>query len=213
MSDTKSKDRKIEIIATIMLGIIMVAISWSSYQSHLWSGVQTFLLRDVNKDSLDVTKKELQQGQYSAVDLLTFTQYSNALIRKDQNLTNFYYERFRPEMRVAVDAWLKTDPLNNPDAPATPFAMSEYNKTYAIEAQQSAQKTELELQQAQQANENSSNYVLLTVIYSSALFIDGIIGRTSTRKIGLILLAMTLVITIVATVALLQLPLARSIQM
>jgi hypothetical protein len=194
-----------------MLGIIMVGISYSSYESHLWLGVQTFLLREVNVDSLHTAKEELTQGQHTVIDVMTFTQYSNALIRNDQNLSNFYYHRFSPEMKIAVDAWLATDPLKNPNAPPSPFTMSEYNRTHVLLAQQFATKTNLELQQAQQANENSSSYVFLSVLYSSALFIDGVIGRTSNKKIGQILLYMTMAITIIATVILIQLPTATHV--
>jgi hypothetical protein len=153
-----------------MLGVIMVAISYSSYEAHLWSGIQTFLLRDVNKDSLQTAKEELSQGQHTVIDVMTFTQYSNALIKNDQNLSNFYYQRFTPEMKVAIDAWLQTDPFKNPNAPSSPFVMSEYNKTHVLLAQQFETKTNMELQQAQQANENSSNYVFLSVLYSCTIY-------------------------------------------
>lgn len=186
----------------------MVAISYSSYEAHLWSGIQTFLLRDVNKDSLQTAKEELTQGQRTMIDVMTFTQYSNALIKNEQNLTNFYYNRFTPEMKSAVDAWLQTDPLKNPNAPSSPFVMSEYNKTHVLLAQQFEAKTDLELQQAQQANHNSSNYVFLSVLYSSALFIDGVIGRTSNKRLGQVLLYITMAITIIATVLLIQIPTA-----
>lgn len=162
----------------------MIALSYSSYEAHPWGGVQTFLLRDVNKDRLQNSKEELIQGQHIVVDVITFTQYSNALIRDEQNLSNFYYQRFSPEMKIAVDAWLQTDPLKNPNAPSFPFAMQEYNRTHDLLAQQFEAKTNLELKQAQQANENSSNYIFLSVIYSSALFIDDVIGRTSNQKIS-----------------------------
>jgi len=207
----ESKSKWISVSSVIMLGIIMIGISYSSYESHLWLGVQTFLLREVNVDSLHTAKEELTQGQHTVIDVMTFTQYSNALIRNDQNLSNFYYHRFSPEMKVAVDAWLATDPLKNPNAPPSPFAMSEYNRTHVLLAQQFATKTNLELQQAQQANENSSSYVFLSVLYSSALFIDGVIGRTSNKKMGQILLYMTMAITIIATVILIQLPTATHV--
>lgn len=209
ISDKKeSKSKWIETASVIMLGVIMVAISYSSYEAHLWSGVQTFLLREVNKDSLQTAKEELAQGQSTTIDVMAFTQYSNALIRNEQNLSNFYYERFTPEMKVVVDAWLQTDPLKNPNAPSSPFIMSEYNRTHVLLAQQFEARTNLDLQQAQVANEDSSNYVFLSVLYSSALFIDGVIGRTSNKKLGHILLYITMTITIIATIILIQLPTA-----
>lgn len=212
MTDKKeSKSKWIDAASVVMLGVIMIAISYTAYEAHLWSSIQTFLLRDVNIDDLHAAKEELSQGQYTALDVLTFTQYSNALIKNDQSLSNFYYERFRPEMKIAVDAWLQTDPLKNPNAPPSPFAMEEYNRTYALQSKQYAVKASMELQQAQQANENSSSYVFLSVLYSSALFIDGVIGRTSNKKLGSILLCMTMTITIVATIILIQTPTATRI--
>jgi len=189
-----------------MLGIIMIGIAYCSYEAHLWLGTQTFLLREVNTDTLQTAKEELIQEQHVTIDVMTFTQYSNALIRDEQNLSNFYYHRFSPEMKVAVDAWLQTDPLKNPNAPPSPFAMSEYNRTHVLLAQQFKEKTNLELQQAQQANENSSSYVFLSAIYTSALFIDGVIGRTSNKKISQVLVYITMAITIIATIILIQVP-------
>jgi hypothetical protein len=194
-----------------MLGIIMIGIAYCSYESHLWLGVQTFLLREVNTDSLHSAKEELTQGSHTVVDVMTFTQYSNALIRNEQNLSNFYYQRFTPEMKVAVDAWLKTDPLKNPNAPPSPFAMSEYNRTHVLLAQQFAEKTNSELEQAQQANKNSSSYVFLSVLYSSALFIDGVIGRTTNERVSQILLYITMAITAIATIILIQIPTATEV--
>ena len=191
-----------------MLAVIIVAIAWCSYQSTLWNGIQTFKLRDVNSNSLKFVLKSLQQGQYSMVDAMTFIEYINALHDKKQELSDFYFERFRPDMKAAVQAWLETDPLNNPNAPPHPFAMSQYNRTFALEAQQFAKESELKLEEAQQANKNSDNYVLVTVIYSSVLFIGGILGRIFARQVRLILLITGLGISFVATIIVIFMPIA-----
>ena len=207
----ESKNKWINVTSVVMLGIIMVGISYSSYESHLWLGVQTFLLRDVNKDSLLTAKEELTQGQHTVMDVMTFTQYSNALIKNDQNLSNFYYQRFTPEMRIAVDAWLKTDPLKNPNAPSSPFAMSEYNRTHTLLAQQFEEKTIWSYSKRNKPMKILSSYVFLSVLYSSALFIDGVIGRTSNKKLGQVLLYITMAITIIATIILIQIPTATHV--
>ena len=191
-----------------MLAVIIVAIAWCAYQSTLWNGIQTFKLRDVNSNSLKFVLKTLQQGQSSTVDAMTFIEYINALHDKKQELGDFYFERFRPEMKTAVQAWLETDPLNNPNAPPHPFAMAQYNRTFALEAQQFAKESELKLEEAQQANQNSDNYVLMTVIYSGVLFIGGILSRTFTRQVRLILLITGLGISFVATIIVIFMPIA-----
>ena len=46
--------------------------------------------------------------------------------RTQTELADFYFKRFREEFRPAVDAWVATRPLKNPNAPLTPFAMPQY---------------------------------------------------------------------------------------
>jgi hypothetical protein len=58
-----------------------------------------------------------------AVDVGLFTDYAAALSAGDERLAGFIEERFRDEFRPAFEAWRALDPLNNPDAPATPFEM------------------------------------------------------------------------------------------
>jgi len=209
MSDKKEpSDKRIEFATAVMLAVIIVAIAWCAYQSTLWNGIQTFKLRDVNSNSLNFVLKTIQQTQYSTVDAMLFIQYINALHDKKQDLSDFYYERFRPDFKVAVDAWLKTDPLNNPNAPPHPFVMKEYNRTLALAAQQFSKESESNLQEAQQANTNSDNFVLMTVIYSSVLFVGAILEKLFTRQVRRILLIIALGITSVATTVVISMPIA-----
>ena len=52
------------------------------------------------------------------VDVATFIQWVDANAHDDEDLADFYEARFRDEFQPAFDAWLATDPLVNPDAPA-----------------------------------------------------------------------------------------------
>jgi hypothetical protein len=55
------------------------------------------------------------------LDAITFIEYVKALNNNDEKLAQFFFERFREDFKPAVEAWLKTNPLENPDAPPTPF--------------------------------------------------------------------------------------------
>ena len=206
---TEPIEQKIEIISAIMLAVIIVAIAWCAYQSTLWNGIQTFKLHEVNSYDLQFVLKIIQQEQYSAVDAMTFIEYVNALHDKNQELSKFYFERFNPEMKTAVQAWLETNPLNNSNAPLHPFDMAQYNRTFLLEAQQFDKQSESKFDEAQQANRNSDNYILLTVIYSGVLFIGGILSRVFSRQVRIILLITGLGITSVNTIALFFMPIAR----
>ena len=55
--------------------------------------------------------------------------------RSRRELADFYFKRFRAEFRPAVDAWVATRPLKNPNAPLTPFAMPQYKLAARAEAE------------------------------------------------------------------------------
>ena len=209
MSDKMPRiDQKIELITAVLIAVVIVAVAWSAYQGTLWGGIETFLLRDSNSASRQSNLMTIQQGQYSTIDALIFIEYINAVNNNDTQHSQFYFDRFRPEMKVAVQAWLETNPFENPNAPPHPFAMKEYNRTFAAEAKQFAEQSESTLEEAQQANQNSDNYVLLTVLYASVLFVGSIITKFSSRQLRLMVLIAGLAIFSVATVMLISMPVA-----
>ncbi|MGH9921917.1 MAG: hypothetical protein ACRD38_04115 [Nitrososphaerales archaeon] len=209
MSDKMPRiDQKIELMAAVLIAVVIVATAWSAYQATLWGGIQVFLLRDVSSAGMQFTLKTIQQGQRTAFDSIIFIEYINALHNNDTELSNFYLARVRPELRVAIEAWLETKPFENPDAPPHPFVMKEYDRTFAAEAEQFAKQADLKLEEAQQANQNSDNYVLLTVLYASVLFVGSIITKFSSRQLRLIVLIAGLVIFSMATVMLISMPVA-----
>jgi len=207
LSSTRAPiDKKLELVTALVLAVAVVGIAWCAYQSHVWHTVETFKIRDMNYDIVNYAMKNLQQGQTIVYDTVRFTAYSDALVLKEQNLSNFYYERFRPEMKTAVDAWLKMDPFNNKTAPPTPFYLAEYNKTFALEAQQFASDSESKLEEAHDAAKHSEEYLMLTVVYSSALFIGAILDKLFHRQARLVLFILATSITSIATILLAFMP-------
>ena len=207
MSEKKESNDRSELLAAILMALVVVATAWSAYQSTLWGGIQTFTLREVTSYSMLVVTNTLQQVQYSIADTLMFMEYIDALYKNDQKLSEFYYERFRPDFKPAVDAWLETKPFENPDAPPHPFVMLEYKKTFSEEAEKYANQSAIKLQEAEQANQNSDNYVLMTVIYAGILFVGGIFSRFHERR-RLALLVVGWCIFSIATFFLLSMPVA-----
>jgi len=194
-------------MAAILMALVVIATAWRAYQSTLWGGIQTFTLREVTSASQKVTMTTLQQGQYTIIDILMFMEYIDALNNNDQKLSEFYFDRFRPDFKPAVEAWLETKPFENPDAPSHPFVMTEYRKIFSEEAERFATESAIKLDEAQQANQNSDNYVLMTVIYASVLFIGGIFSRFSgIRRLSLVVVGWW--VFSIATFFLLSMPVA-----
>lgn len=202
MSEKKVFANRLELLSVMLMALIIIFTAWSAYQSTLWGGIQTFRLVDVNAANRQAAELNIQQTQYSMIDAMMFFQYVNAVNDNDQKLSDFYFERFRPDFKPAVQAWLDTNPFDNHDAPPHPFVMKEYKRTFAEQAEQKLKIAESKMDEAQQANQNSDNYVLFTVIYASILFLGSIATKFSSIKLNEICFVIGVVSFTVITVSL-----------
>ena len=185
-----------ELLATILLAIAAVATAWSSYQSARWSGVQTIDFSNANAARVESTRFSTQAGQETQIDLLTFTQWVNAYAAKEKKLSDFYFQRFRPEFKPAVEAWIATHPLTNPKAPPSPFAMPEYKLKSTGEAEKLEAEATQQSAKARQSNQRSDNYVLAVVLFAASLFFAGISTKLSKpgQRVGVLTLGYTIFI-------------------
>jgi hypothetical protein len=162
-----------EIAATVLLALAAVATAWSSYQAARWNGEQAKTASAVNKARLEAARASDLANAQTEVDVATFSQWVDAYARKESVLADFYFKRFRKEFKPAVDAWLATTPLRNPDAPLTPFSMAEYRLAATAEAERLDQKAEDLAAQVRRNIQRSTNYVLGVVLFAVALFFAG----------------------------------------
>ena len=110
----------------MLLALATVATAWSGYQSTRWNGEQAKAGGRANALRIESAKAAGLANTQTEIDVATFTQWVNAYALKQTELADFYFKRFRKEFRPAVDAWVATRPLKNPNAPLTPFAMPQY---------------------------------------------------------------------------------------
>ena len=89
---------------------------------------------------------------------------------------------------MAIDAWLKTQPIKNPKAPNSPFIMKEYSQEEQREAQQISVLSDKKFHESSAANHISDRYVLLTVTLAAVSFFGGISSKFESRKSRLLLM-------------------------
>jgi hypothetical protein len=159
-----------------MMALATTASAWCAYQSNRWSGVQTFRLAAANEAGRQAGLNTVTAMQIRAFDGTMFLQFLEARAKGQKDFEIQLSSRFRPEMKVAMAAWLLTDPFNNPKAPAHPLGMAEFQIAEETEARRQSQLQQERLTAAQEANRTSDTYVLLTVVFASALFFGGIAG-------------------------------------
>ena len=93
---------------------------------------------------------------------------------------------------MAFEAWLATDPKNNPEAPKSPFAMPEYSVSEAQEADRLELEASSTYAKGTEANQNSDDYVLNTVILASVLFLAGVQTRIKSVPVRMIIVILGL---------------------
>jgi hypothetical protein len=77
--------------------------------------------------------------------------------------------RFLPEFRPAFEAWKKTDPVNNPNAPADPQLMAEFRSSKTEPAAKLNDEATEVFERGTKARQFSDDYVRLTVILATVL--------------------------------------------
>jgi hypothetical protein len=187
-----------EVLVTVLLVVAALGTSWSSYQATRWNGEQAKAASATNAIRIDAARAQgLAQAQ-TQVDVATFIAWADADRNGEDQLAQFYIDRFRDEFRPAFDAWLATRPLVNPDAPPTPFAMNEYQVASRDEAEQLDAAAETSAAEVRQDIQRASNYVLTVVLYAIVLFFAGVSSRIKDRRLRWILTAAGCVVLVAA---------------
>lgn len=95
----------------------------------------------------------------------------------EEKLASLFERRLLPEFRPAFEAWKKTDPVNNPGAPAEPQLMAEYRSSESEEAAKLNQQASHAFQGGDLARQRSDDYVRVTVMLATVLLLTAISQR------------------------------------
>ncbi len=171
------KERRVEIATVIILGVAALATAWSGYQASLWDGIQSSNYTQASGSRTNAAQQRTAANQYRLADLSIFEAHISATIDGNEDVATFYEERFRDEFRVAYDAWIALDPLNNPDAPFSPLGMPEYQVAQDIEAERLETRADELFAAGEEANTISDIYTLTTLLFAAVLFFAAISER------------------------------------
>ena len=138
VSGPSAHERRLEIVAVVILALTALVTAWSGYQASLWDGIQSSNYTQASGARTNAAQERTEANQFRLADLTIFENHVDALIDGDDELAEFYRLRFRDEFAAAYEAWIALDPLENPDAPASPLLMPEYR----LEADQQAEDLE-----------------------------------------------------------------------
>ena len=194
-----------EILEIVILAIVAVATAWSGYQAARWDGRQALLYGESTTMRIEADEAVTLGGQQRLLDVSTFNTWIEARAQGQDRIADLYVERFSPEFRVAFDAWLRTRPFSNPDAPPGPSFMPEYhNRQIERAAEHNERATEASMR-GTEARETADRYVRLTVLLATVLFLVAVSQRFTYRAVrltatmlagGLLILALFGIVTL-----------------
>ena len=206
MSERFDRAWMVEVAAAVVISLAAALTSWVGFQAALWDGEQAAHYAEAGAARVKATSATTESGQLQTADLLMFQAWLNASAQREPILQAFYRQRFRPEFAVAFEAWLKTEPLTNPAAPGSPFAMPEYHSTRMAEARGLQKQADDLFAQGQKDNDVSDAFVRGTVLLAIALFFGGIAQTFRSTTIKGVLVGMAFVVCVISALMVAHLP-------
>ena len=184
-------ERHVEVLATLLLALAALATAWSSYQASLWDGIQSSDYTQASALRTRAAQQRTEANQLRLADLGVFENYIDAAIDGDTELADFYRARFRDEFEPAFEAWSALDPLTDPDAPATPFAMPEYRLADDRAAEDLEARADARFRAGEDANGHSDTYTATTLFFAASLFFAAVSERFSYQRARAALLGLS----------------------
>ena len=181
-------EKRMEIVTVIILAVAALATAWSGYQASLWDGIQSSNYTQASGSRTNAAQQRTAANQFRLADLSMFENYIDAVLEENEDVADFYLQRFRDEFRVAYDDWIALDPLTNPDAPPSPFAMEDYQLSQDAEAKRLESRADELFTEGEEANTISDVYTLTTLLFAAVLFFAAISERFEYVRAQVILL-------------------------
>ena len=130
----------------------------------------------------------------------------NAKTLGNEQLEQFYRQRIRPEFRQTFDAWLATNPLTNPQAPATPFTLPGYHSEHGQHALELETRANALTEAGDRAHHYADTYGRGTVVLAMVLFFCGIVQQFTEFRTRVLLLGIAILLLMFGLSNILVLP-------
>jgi hypothetical protein len=204
-AEAKGRDRVLTIIEAVLLAVVAVLAAWSGFASAKWSTQSSLDLAKASAARTVANREAYLAADLKNFDALTFNAWFTAYVVGNKNAMRVAEQRFRPQFLVAFDAWLKTNPFTNPNAPKGPTYMPQYAQPELAQSNLLDARADQYYALGETAGSNADGYVRTTVYLASVLFLVGISGHFRVRgarrgliTVGGVILAVSVVLLILA---------------
>jgi hypothetical protein len=203
--DPARRDRIVSITEAVMLSIVAVIAAWSGFCAAKWGTESSLSLAQASATRTKANRANIDAMQIRTLDSVSFNAAFTALAAKDSAAFRIAVRRLRPGYRPAFAAWIATRPLENPDAPPGPAYMPQYRIPQETQARRLDRAADRLFAAGRSAGATADDYVRLTVLLATVLFLVGISSHFPVRGGRYGLVAMGGVLLVASVVQLLRL--------
>jgi hypothetical protein len=196
----------IEILEAILLAMVAVVTAWSGYQAAKWDGVSAREYATSSRLRAEGNEQQLTSNQTLIYNSGTLTAWLQAGATGETKLAALLANRFTPDYKVAFDAWVKTDPVNNPKAPPGPRYMPQYKDPLAAKATELNNQASEAFDAGVESRDRAEHYVRVTVLLAAVLFLIALGQRFTVRGVRRAMLSVAGVFLVYTIVLLLTYP-------
>jgi hypothetical protein len=173
--------RILQISEAVVLALVTLTAAWSGFAAAKWNTESRLELATASTARTEANRAYYDAATLRNFDASTFNAWFIAFTLDKPDKMAIAEKRFRPEFKVAFDAWMATHPDTNPHAPAGPTYMPEYHLAALDRGKALDASAEAHSRAGEQAGATSDEYVRITVVLAGVLFLIGI-GSTFTIR-------------------------------
>lgn len=187
MAENPAQPRRkwIEPVVAVLMALTTLCTAWCSYQSAAWTRRANRLFNEYNALERQAALLDVQGSQALVVHSSMFMQLLAAQHAGNQQLADFYAERFPPDVKKAYDAWLAQKPFENRAADPHPFVPNLYKVRGTEEAAEARSDSLRRLAEAREAGNRSGQFLANTVLFATVLFFAGTAGKFEQPRVRL----------------------------
>jgi hypothetical protein len=200
------KHRGVFIAEAVLLALVTIVTAWAGYAAAKWSTESRVQLAKAATLRAQASRDDLEAMELRNFDSSTFQTWFTAYVQNNPSAEAVAIRRFRPEFKVAFDAWRATNPDTNPNAPPGPTYMPEYKQPQKDQADALDHTADETFASGETAGGYADDYVRITVILAAVLFLIGIGSTFQLFGARYALVAVGLALLVFALVLILQRP-------
>jgi hypothetical protein len=198
--------RIVQICEAVLLALVTITAAWAGYAAARWGTASRVDLAHAATLRDFATRADLRAESIRNFDSATFNAWFTAFTLNSPQKEMIAEHRFRPQFRVAFNAWMATDPLHNAHAPPGPTYMPQYKLPDQAKAVALDNAADSSFDTGSLDGQISDDYIRITIFLAAVLFLIGIGSTFKLYNVRYALITVGSLLLVLAAVLLLRQP-------